>query len=113
MLIITSGPLVEPEGLKIRHITNRAFLTRLAPWWPFIEFLKTNSADFRLDWALLELAGYVDLDAPENTEAFTRLGQAIDALRNTEPFNAKEYPVYDLKALTVDGTEREAYRGAL
>lgn len=113
MLIIQAGPETEPTPLKIRHITGRAFLARLAPWWEIVEKLKATSAQFRLDWALLEMAGYVDLDDSDNREAFQRLKIAVDTLAASPEFVDKAFPAFDLAAIQKDGTEKEAYNGPL
>lgn len=96
---------------KIRRITPRAFVARLRPWWPLVEYLKTNSSDLRLDWVLLEMAGYVDLDAQDNLEAFARLKTAFEQIAGTAV--PGEFPEFTLEGITQDGTEREAHTGPL
>lgn len=98
-----------PEGPRVRLITNRAFLARLSPWWLLVEHLTENSAAFRLEMKLLELAGYVDLDAPENLEAFTRLKTAFEQIAGTVVPGT--FPEFTVAGVTQDGTEREAYNG--
>jgi hypothetical protein len=85
----------------------------LRPWWELVEILKTNSAGFRLDWTLLEMAGYVDLDDPENLEAFQRLKITVDTLAASPEFVDKAFPAFDLEAIQKDGNEKEAYNGPL
>ena len=98
-----------PERPRVRLITNRAFLARLAPWWLLVEHLTENSAAFRLEMKLLELAGYVDLDASENLEAFERLGAAFEQLAGAVV--PGEFPEFTVAGVAQDGTEREAYTG--
>lgn len=98
-----------PADSVVRHITPRAFVARLRSWWPLIEHLKTNSADFRLDWLLLEMAGYVDLDDAENLETLQRLKTAVDALAATAEFASQAIPPLDLTQLLRDGSPKEAF----
>lgn len=107
----TEGVLLPVEAPKVRRITPRAFVARLRPWWPLVEYLKTNSSDFRLDWVLLEMAGYVDLDAQDNLEAFGRLKTAFEQIAGTAV--PGDFPEFTLEVITQDGTEREAYTGPL
>jgi hypothetical protein len=58
---------------------------------------------------LLELAGYVDLDALENLEAFARLKTAFEQLAGTVVPGT--FPEFKVAGVTQDGTEREAYNG--
>lgn len=105
----TEGVLIPAETPRIRHITPRAFVARLRPWWPLVEHLKINSADFRLDWLLLEMAGYVDLDDAENLETLQRLKTAVDALAATAEFAGQAIPPLDLTQLLRDGSPKEAF----
>ena len=113
MLIISQGEIVEATAPAIRLITTRAFAVRLRPWWEAVEALKAASADFRLDWTLLEMAGYVDLNDEENLAAFQRLKTAVDALAASPEFVDKALPAFDLAAIQKDGVEKEAYNGPL
>ena len=98
-----------PDVPRIRLITNRAFLARLGPWWPLVEYLTETSSTFRLEMKLLELAGYVDLDLQENLESFVRLKAAFSQIAGTAV--PGEFPEFTVAGVTQDGNSREAYNG--